>query len=624
MVALNSPTVNHRRHADLSRVAAVKQKQSTNVVTPNRIPPKDFVFPDGVKNRDRPLRFHWSADYNQLNELVGLPPCPSRKMERVMASIVLDVILSGPFRRTSYSRSKEFYLEPGRYRHTDYGYDTVVGAVDRLVEAGLLIEHHKVKACATATGWQSSFIGAPVLYQLDWQQLRFKKRPQRELIRLKDANGSLVDYRETRRTRADRKMLAAVNARIATAKIELAAPTIVQRDEMVIRFAVDDEHKAHAVYPHLTELYRVYNNSWTFGGRFYGGWWQAVRSADRKYFLINGEAVEEPDYEQLHPRLLYALAGKVLTGDAYTIHGWSRKTVKIAFNVLINASTLCEARASIAKEIGDKTSANMLIAAIKFRHDKVRDYFHSGYGIRLQNLDSEMCRYVLTEMIVKRGIVVLPVHDSFICPVSAKELLVEVMKEAFDRVADAVRAAPKLVGRDDAHDTIEFAPLLVNKVQAHERKYAQSTYRGTGGRYGGSLPSSSMPSIPLNHPAVQMEPDMGESQPALQVETNRAENHTALHVEAYRPENQPASHVETYGAENHTASQVETDRAEIQPALHVETNRAEGKLALQVDYETDLDEDGGSEIDYAIGSEAERLIGFGMTDEDDEFEPDDF
>lgn len=541
-----------------------------------------------------------------------------------MASIVLDVILSGPFRRTSYSRSKEFYLEPGRYRYTDYGYDTVVGAVDRLVEARLLVEHHKAAACASATGWQSSFIGAPVLYQLDWRQLQFKKRAQRELIRMKDANGRLVDYRETRRTRADRKMLAAVNARIAAAKLELAAPTIIEQDEMVIRFAVDDSHKAHAVYPHLIELYRVYNNSWTRGGRFYGGWWQGVRSSDRKYFLINGEPVVEPDYEQLHPRLLYAYAGLVLDGNAYEIDGWPRKAVKIAFNILLNASGYYEARGTIAEQTGDIESAARLINSIKKKHDIVSEHFHSGIGIRLQNLDSEMCRYVLNEMTVKRGIVVLPVHDSFICPASAKELLDKVMQEAFDRVAYAKREASKSVDQNDAHDSLESTILPVNKVQEREGKYAQSTYRGTGGRRGGPFPSSSMPSVPLTHPTLQEEPNTSESQLALQVETNRAKNHTALHVEAYRPGIQPASHVETYGAENHTALQAETYRAELQPALHVETNGADSKLALQVDYETGLDEDGDSEIDYAIGSEAERLIGFGMIDEDDEFEPDDF
>ena len=91
------------------------------------------------RHRDRPLSFRWKADYATLSRILDLPVCKSRRGERAMASIVHDAALSArddPQRRISYSRRKAFYAMAGRYHGTDYGYDTVVPAVDALVEAG--------------------------------------------------------------------------------------------------------------------------------------------------------------------------------------------------------------------------------------------------------------------------------------------------------------------------------------------------------------------------------------------------------------------------------------------------------------------------------------------------------
>ncbi|MGM4990516.1 hypothetical protein [Tardiphaga sp. 841_E9_N1_2] len=458
----------------------VKNLESVNARSTG-VEAKPFRFPEGVTRRDRQLCFRWSADYDALNALIGLPSCSSKKMERVMASIVVDVILAGPFQRTSYSRSHDFYVVPARYRATDYGYDTVVGAVDRLVMTGLLIEHFKATSRITGTGWQSSFIGSPVLYRVREIPTAAVRRPG-DVIKMKDAkSGKLIAYQETRRTVADRKVTEAVNARIRNAEIVLDAPTIAEQNAHVIRFKTDDDHGEHSVYPEMTELYRVYNGGWTLGGRYYGGWWQSVRAADRKHFIIDGERTVEEDYEQLHPRLLYAHAGEVLVGDAYTIDGWDRKLCKRAFNVLLNAGNFFEAKASISGYAGDEASALKLIEAIKRRHFRVRKFFHSGIGIRLQNLDSEMAKIVLTEMTVRHGITVLPVHDSFIVPASARERLVRVMKEAFDRVTEAQRK----VGKDDdgEADSDEDAayPVLVNRSQTVEGKSIESSYRGVGG-----------------------------------------------------------------------------------------------------------------------------------------------
>ena len=46
-------------------------------------------------------------------------------------------------------------------------------------------------------------------------------------------------------------------------------------------------------------------------------------------------------------------------------------------------------------------------------HQSISDYFFTGYGLKLQRLDSEICETVLMEMF-GMGKIVLPVHDSFV------------------------------------------------------------------------------------------------------------------------------------------------------------------------------------------------------------------
>ncbi|TPN61708.1 hypothetical protein FJ980_34005, partial [Mesorhizobium sp. B1-1-5] len=230
-----------------------------------------------------------------------------------MASIVNDAALSAhenPAKRISYSRRKVFYAAADRYYGSDYGYDTVVPAVDALVAAGLLVEHDKVKGGPTGTGIQSSFLPGPQLAELS---LPKADRRARELIRLKDACGNLIGYRDTERTMRDRRFLEAVNRHISDAEIRLHGinGAVVNEDAGTIFFpgfmsGLDEGEGDHTVYTRMNELYRVYNGGWTLGGRMYGGWWQQVRSRDRKHFVIDGGETVEVDYEMLHPRLVYA------------------------------------------------------------------------------------------------------------------------------------------------------------------------------------------------------------------------------------------------------------------------------------------------------------------------------
>ena len=343
-----------------------------------------------------------------------------------MVAVAIDAILtarSGSEIRISYPRRNGWWHETRRYRDPDLTYYNVVPAIDDLLDAGLLVEHD-LQPAGRPTGIQSSYLPAPWLAEVVLPELRHEVG---EVIRLKDAEGRLIDYRDNDRTRRDRAMLAKINRSLSEAEIRLDVPAAV-RDGNAIRL------DGYSVFPGMTSLYRVYNGAWDRGGRFYGGWWQSCRKEHRQHLTINGNPTVELDYQQIHPRLLYALVGRHLEGDAYTLPGWSRAVVKKAFNALLNADSFRAARGAIAKNLdGDLDAAEALIADIRKRHPDIDVYFHSAIGLRLQAIDAEICRQVLVETHPK-GIVTLPVHDSFIAASEHEDTLSRIMDVAFAKV----------------------------------------------------------------------------------------------------------------------------------------------------------------------------------------------
>jgi hypothetical protein len=400
--------------------------------------------------RDVPLSFRWHADPDAVEAVLPLPSFRSRKAREAAARIVTHAwkhARSGDGRRISYSRGRDWWAA------ADYGfgYDATVPVVDALVDAGILVDHDRQKP-GRPTGMQSSFRPAPELARLVLPKA--PHMPDRRLIQLRDADGRPMPFRMTDRLARDLRFLQRYNARIEGVDLRLATPGVgmeIDEEAGIIRFpswsdVFDGGEGENAVFTDMRSVYRVCNRALTLGGRMFGGWWQQVRSRDRKdkaqerggvapsWFVIDGERAVEADYEQLHPRLLYAMAGEAQDGNAYTIEGWKRKDAKIAFNVMLNAPTYEKALGAVAEKLeGDRKAAAAIIEAVKARHPRVAGYMHSGVGLRLQHIDSRMAQDVLQELTVDKGLPCLPVHDSFIVRESDRDTLVLAMQRALDR-----------------------------------------------------------------------------------------------------------------------------------------------------------------------------------------------
>jgi hypothetical protein len=262
-------------------------------------------------------------------------------------------------------------------------------------------------------------------------------RPLREPLLLRGADKALIDYRDNRMTDRMRRELQEQNEALASADFG-------------------------TVLPFPSRLQRIFNGDFDHGGRFYaeGGGWQTMSKADRLRISLDGEPVVEIDYATFHPVLAYAQLGLPAPDAPYEIPGFPRELVKIAFNVLLNGSSHSGARYTIAHKPGmvdllldlevaenelstsfwcrvhqldptysqrASTRAEQLIEALLVKHAEISDLFFTGTGLRLQRLDSDIAEGVMRTM-RRRGILVLPVHDSFLAPASKADLLEEIMR----------------------------------------------------------------------------------------------------------------------------------------------------------------------------------------------------
>jgi hypothetical protein len=364
------------------------------------------------EDRDHPLSFHWRPVSPNAFEGLHLPPAGSKATAIARVQIITEAFVLGradPRHWLSYSRRKEFYAERrGRYWPKTFTYSAVVPTVDQLAALGLL--ENEIMPPGNL-GWQSRFKASPELMkQLNETPLAVIHYPH-EVIILRDRQGNLIDYRETERSSRWRRHVQELNDAIMSEAIGLRGNPIHEGDPLLIGKV--------SIGAATNRLHRVFNrSSFSLGGRFYGGWWQNIPSECRADITINGLPTIELDYPRLHPTLFYAEIGSAMYGDPYDLADWPRGSVKIAFNTLVNADTREAAIRSIAHGIGGQgayAKAESLICDIEAKHPLIAPMFGSGAGLRLMRRDSDMAESLMLRL-VKRGVLALPIHDSFIVP----------------------------------------------------------------------------------------------------------------------------------------------------------------------------------------------------------------
>lgn len=205
-------------------------------------------------------------------------------------------------------------------------------------------------------------------------------------------------------------------------------------------------------------LVAVFNNEdWNQGGRLYayktsfGINYQILPKEIRSTIEIDDKLTVERDYSGLHVALLYSKEKLQSVADPYDVGvDKIRPLVKLALITMINAGSKSAALKSLlekkdklegkdglfhrdlklreAYENGPNIAS--LLSQIESRHKPIAKYFYSGTGLHLQSEDSAMALEIVSHFMDK-GVVVLPVHDSFIIQADYDDELVAKMKEVF-------------------------------------------------------------------------------------------------------------------------------------------------------------------------------------------------
>jgi hypothetical protein len=228
-------------------------------------------------------------------------------------------------------------------------------------------------------------------------------------------------------------------------------------DDDLERMHTDELKRKHEEVKYVDffdkSLYRVFNDCDPhLGGRFYGGFWQAVprKYRERIWMAAPGRYPAhtiELDYSEMQPRMLYAQAGLACETSPYEIYDdaalnkLTRSIVKSMFLPMMNAvsrsAALRVARNGIMDDYGADWIAEhpgksptsividqmlpkgcpplaTLITDIEDRHSGIKGKFYDPtIGKQLMFQDSQIAEAVMLRMI-DAGTAALPIHDSFI------------------------------------------------------------------------------------------------------------------------------------------------------------------------------------------------------------------
>jgi len=337
-----------------------------------------------------------------------------------------------------------------------------------------------------------------------------------ETIILKDTDKVIRDYQDTDQTRQWRANLLEINEAIQGVWVDIFVTDeefkyLRKKNKDVNEEAGEDAEEASLpVSLSNKSLKRVFNNSsWGEGGRFYGGWWQQVTERYRPFITINHSLTIECDYSSLSAEMIYAQAGAARPeGDLYEIDALGnykiRKKSKLAFQIMLNTRSRWHAVEALKKSeaLNDvEVLEEDLIDHLLRKHSAIKDRFFRQLGPQLQKHDSELAEEIMLRALRERGILLLPIHDSFIADHSLIEYLPDLMAEVFEE-----KMGKKC--NTDFNLKFEYNPFRVpdNEIERQKRsRYFRNKARWEIKKFGYTETPNTFPSN--DHWPVEIEDD---------------------------------------------------------------------------------------------------------------------
>lgn len=334
----------------------------------------------------------------------------------------------------SFSRDKNSYRASKRFDKIFLRYKYVIIIVDFLIKNGYIEYHSGVKFVHFAR--ESRIRASKKLLRLFRKYhaeggVILRRNPP---IILKDENKKEIDFDlDNLEVKTIIRNVNKINKCLDRHIISADVPWDEFADFMVT--CPDNEQSRKYV--------RVFNNSdIKQGGRFYFHWTQRIKSEHRKYITIDGRRTVELDYSCLHLSMLYGRENLIPPeGDLYALPGIDscfRPIIKKMVNIAINAKNETSAMQAIRVDISefeDKTGLvsprpKIILEALKKTHSPIQKHLCSGYGVRLQNLDSSIAEQIMLSL-AEDDICCLSIHDSFIVAKEYQDQLYHLMVNKF-------------------------------------------------------------------------------------------------------------------------------------------------------------------------------------------------
>lgn len=420
---------------------------------------------------DFPLDFHWKTNPEFVSR-AGVSLTGHRKSVMAISSIMTSVVLAAAAQAggwVSYSRNRDFYYAgQARYEGTAFTYDRILAAIEELKRLDL-IEEERAAQCPGGSGWQSRIRATDKLVYA-FQGAEFEPVIH-SVLRMKNDAGRLVDYTNTQATRRMTKVVEARNEALRPIRISLPEGDGWEHRAGHVLARSEKEGGGWALVrpkPHPFVIRSFSRGSWKCHGRLYG-WWQLLPAARRAEMLINGDAVVEHDYSCLHGTLLYAKVGLRPDGDLYAVPGLEnlRKFCKGALNTGFNTSSFNETVWTLLGKEERKPGSwphsyretVRIVKGVYARNEAIAQFIGSDAGIGLMNIDSDMAIEVLKRC-ERKGIPVLPVHDSYISQKGHGDTVRGIMDDVLEETCNALSPSGRTVIRQIPLQVEGGAPLV--------------------------------------------------------------------------------------------------------------------------------------------------------------------
>lgn len=353
-------------------------------------------------------------------------------------------------RSVAYSRNRNKYVGMQVY-DAAWTYSNFVWAANDIERVFGLISETRGKRWPEGKGHESTFDATECLLR-DVGLDPVLRQDRRNALVLKDEAKTRIGFRHTDRTRADERQILSFNEALGAADIVLDAPDVAWAGNAFVTVpgAVKrGKNKGDAVTIRSDQIwmYRVYNESWSRGGRYYGHWLQGLSADRRGQARIDGKPVNLLDIGGSHIAILYAKSDRQLDFDPYVIPNVERHLAKVALLILINAVDGNQARAAMAQrvarlelDLGDDedaqprpdhySEADRIMHAVEARHAPIASAFCSGSGAMCQYEEAEVIGETMAASL-KRGIVTVPIHDELIVPVEQVGIVTDLLQASW-------------------------------------------------------------------------------------------------------------------------------------------------------------------------------------------------